>query len=84
MIGGEDGGRLEGGTIEDEGIPSSGSLDRFRLLTLLGPRLAEAMFDRRGELDALMSVLNGLKIRYHHVIPHNSTKLFGLMWTTPR
>ena len=61
MIGGEDGGRLEGGTIEDEGIPSSGSLDRFRLLTLLGPRLAEAIFDRKGELEALRSEYIGFK-----------------------
>ena len=45
--------RLDGGATDEEGISSSGSLERFRLVALGIPRLAAAMLDRSGELRGI-------------------------------
>ena len=42
--------RLEGGAAEDEGMSSSGSLDRLRPLRPTGPLFAADMWGRSGEL----------------------------------
>ena len=42
--------RLEGGTADDDSSSSSGSLERFRPLRPLAPRLAADILGRSGEL----------------------------------
>ena len=44
--------RLDGGAAEEDGTSSSGSLERLRRAGLIFPRLAAAMFDRKGELSS--------------------------------
>ena len=43
--------RLDGGFTDDEGTSSSASRARLRRVGLLVPRLAAAMFGRKGELS---------------------------------
>ena len=45
--------RLEGGATDEEGISSSGSLERFRRFVFAMPRLAAAMLARSGELKSV-------------------------------
>ena len=43
--------RLEGGAADEEGTSSSGSLERFLRLDIVGPRLAAAIDGLKGELN---------------------------------
>jgi hypothetical protein len=45
--------RLEGGPAAEEGISSSGSLERLREAPVGAPRFAEDMLGRSGELQML-------------------------------
>lgn len=49
--------RLEGGAAEEDGISSSGSLDRLRPLRAAAPLFAADMLGRSGELKAVSSCL---------------------------
>ena len=45
--------RLDGGAADEDGISSSGSLERLRRVGLEIPRLAADMLGRRGELQCI-------------------------------
>lgn len=55
--------RLEGGAAEEDGISSSGSLDRLRPLRAAAPLFAADMLGRSGELMNVSSYLTARSLR---------------------
>jgi hypothetical protein len=49
--------RLEGGAADEDGMSSSGSLDRFRPVRPMVPRFAADILGRSGELKCVRSII---------------------------